>query len=138
MLQRNRLITAADTSRLKRWVGTLELVALRLLRGRPPRYAVYYYAAYIVDHGYGWWDNSAFFVELMVHAVSDPEIDDSIETIVQALGKLGPRARTALPALRLAEQREYAWYTPTERCTEEVRTHIRNAIEAIEQADLPR
>jgi len=130
MLQRNRLITAADTARLERWVGTLEIVALRLLRGWPPHHAVYHYAEYVVE--VGGWDNVAFFVGLMGRAVADPEVSDAIETIAQALGKLGPLAKAALPALREAERREYTWYTPAERCTEEVRAHIRRAIQAVE------
>ena len=35
--------------------------------------------------------------------------------------------------LRAAEHREYRWYTPPERCTEEVRGEIRQAIQAIEK-----
>jgi hypothetical protein len=129
MLQRNQLITAADTARLERWVGTVEIVALRLLRGWPPHQAVYHYAEYVVE--VGWWDNVAFFVSLMSQAMSDPEVGDAIETIAQALGKLGALARSALPALREAERREYTWYTPAERCTDEVRAQIRCAIQAI-------
>jgi hypothetical protein len=130
MLQQNRLITAADTARLGRWVDTLEMVALRLLRGWPPHHAVYHYAEYVAEAG--WWDNAAFFVGLMGRAVSDPGISDAIETIARALGKLGPFARAALPALREAERREYAWYTPAEHCTAEVREQLRRAIQAIE------
>lgn len=130
MLQRNRLITVADTGRLERWVNTIEIVAIRLLIGWPPHHAVYYYAEYIVE--VGWWDNAAYFVNLMNRAISDPEIDDMIETNVQALGKLGTLASTALPALKEAEQREYTWYTPAERCTAEIRKQIRQAIQGIE------
>jgi hypothetical protein len=75
---------------------------------------------------------TAFFVELMARSVSDPAISDAIEIIARALGKLGPLARAALPALREAERREYTWYTPVDRCTEEVRAHVRRAIQAIE------
>jgi hypothetical protein len=131
MLQRNRLITAADTARLERWVGTLEVVALRLLRGGPPHHAVYHYAEYVAE--VGWWDNVAFFVELMGRAVSDPAMSDGIETIAEALGKIGPHAKAALPALRAAERRQYTWYTPAERCTEEVRAQIRRAMQAVEE-----
>lgn len=130
LLQRNKLITAADTARLELWVNTLERTVLNLLGSWPPHHAVYYYAEYIVE--VGWWDNVAFFVALMEQAVSDPEIFDGIETIVQALSKLGKLASAALPALREAEQREYTWYVPEERCTEEVRAQIRRAIQAIE------
>jgi hypothetical protein len=131
MLQRNRLITAPDTTRLERWVGTLEIVALRLLSGWPPHHAVYHYAAYMVE--VGWWDNVAFFVGLMRRAVSDPEVSDALETIAQALGKLGPLAKATLPALREAQRREYTWWTPVERCTEEVRAQLQRAIKAIEE-----
>jgi len=130
MLQRNRLITVADTARLERWVGTLEIVALRLLRAWPPHHAVYHYAEYVVEAG--WWDNAAYFVSLMGRALADPGISDAIQTIAQALGKLGARASVALPALREAERREYTWYTPAECCTEEVRAQLRRAIQAIE------
>jgi hypothetical protein len=130
MLQRNRLITAADTARLERWVDALEVVALRLLGGWPPHHAVYYYAEYVAEVGS--WDNAGFFVGLMSRAVSDPGISDAIETIARALGKLGPLARAALPALCEAERREYTWYTPAERCTAEVREQLRRAIHAVE------
>ena len=131
MLQRNQLITAADTARLERWVDTVEIVALRLLCGWPPHHAVYYYAEYVVE--VGWWDNAAFFIDLMSGAVSDPAISDSIGTIARALGKMGPLAKAALPALSEAERREYNWYTPADRCTEEVRAQLRQAIREIEE-----
>jgi hypothetical protein len=131
MLRRNRLITAADIARLELWVDTLEATALCLLSGRRPHHAVYYYAEYIVA-ARRWWDNVAFFIALMGHAVSDPGICDRIEMITRALGKLGGVATAALPALREAARRPYTWYTPVERCTEEVRVQIRKAIQAIE------
>lgn len=131
MLQRNRRISAADTARLERWVGTVETVALQLLRGWPPHHAVCYYAEYVAE--VGWWDNVSYFVGLMGRAVSDPETGDRIETIVQALGKIGPLARNCLTALRAAERWEHTWYTPAERCTEVVRAEIRKAIQAIER-----
>ena len=130
MLQRNKLITPADTNRLELWIDTIEGIALRLLGGGPPHHVIYHYAQYVVE--VGWWDNAAFFVELMAQSVSDPAISDAIEIIARALGKLGPLARASLPALREAEHREYTWYTPAERCTEEVRGHVRRAIQAIE------
>jgi hypothetical protein len=68
----------------------------------------------------------------MRQAVSDPEIGDFIEIITRALGKLGALAKAALPALREAQHREYTWCTPADRCTEEVREQIRQAIKAIE------
>lgn len=132
MLQRNQLITATDTARLERWVGTLEIVSLRLLHGEPPHHAVYYYAGYILAEGAS--GNVPFFIELMAQAIADPSSGDAIEDIAQALGKLGSQARSALPALREAELREYSWFHPAERCTADVRSQLRKAIELIENS----
>lgn len=129
MLQRNRLITAEETARLELWVDLLEATALHLLGGQPPHHAVYHYAAYVVE--VGWWDNIDFFIALMARAVSDPGIYAAITMITKVLGKLGGIAAAALPSLREAAQRSYTWATPAERCTEEVRTQIRRAIQAI-------
>ncbi|MDB5312589.1 MAG: hypothetical protein JWO38_6791 [Gemmataceae bacterium] len=132
MLQRNKLITAADTARLELWVETIEGTALRLLGGCQPHRAVVGYADYIVS--VGWWTNVAFFIPLMERAVSDPELMDAIEGVVDALGKLGGLATSALPTLHEARRRLYTWYTPEDRCTEEVRACIGRAIQAIEHA----
>jgi hypothetical protein len=45
MLQRNRLLSADDTSRLLRWVQSIEMAVSRLLRGGDPTEALAY------DHG---------------------------------------------------------------------------------------
>lgn len=135
MLQRNKLITAADTARLERWVDVIEVTALRLLQGWPPHWAVVAYAEYVASAG--WSGNIAAFVPLLERAVSDPEVGDLIESVVDALGKLGSLAATVVPALRLAERRSYTWYTPEDRCTEEVRSLIRGAIQAIAGAEAP-
>jgi hypothetical protein len=130
MLQRNALITAEESAKLERWVETVEATALHLVGGSPPHHAVYDYATYVVDSGA--WDNAAFFVDLMSRAVRDDTLGDHVETLARALGKLGVAAVTALPSLREAEQRSYAWYAPEDRCTAEVRALIRRAIDAIE------
>jgi hypothetical protein len=130
MLQRNKLITDADATRLELWIDTIEQTALSLLGGRPPHHAVYHYAEYILTAG--WWENIEFFIPLMDHAVSDPDINDAIEMVVNALGKLAGIAIAALPTLHEAERRSYTWAIPEERCTAEVRAHIRRAIQAIE------
>src|SRR5262245_35282453 len=70
MLQRNKLITATDISRLELWVDMVEQTALRLLGGSPPHQAVDHYAEYVV--AFGWWDNIDFFISLMHRAVADP------------------------------------------------------------------
>jgi hypothetical protein len=132
MLQRNKLITLADSTRLELWIGTIEDTALRLLSGWPPHRAVYRYGVYI--GAVGWWTNIGFFIPLIVRAVSDPDIPDAIESNVKALGKLGRLATSALPALHEAHNRSYTWYIPVERCTQEVRGYIKQAINAIESA----
>jgi hypothetical protein len=58
----------------------------------------------------------------------EPEIE------VNALGALGVKARSALPTLYQALERRYTYYSPEERCTEEVREVIQRAIANIERA----
>jgi hypothetical protein len=131
MLQRNKLITRTDAQRLERWIGIIEETVLGLLRGCPPHYAIDSYAERILDEG--WWDNIVFFIPLMERAISDEtRIDQSV--VAAALGKLGSKARTALPALYQAAVRRYTWYTPEDRCTEETRAIIKQAIDSIEAA----
>jgi hypothetical protein len=131
MLQRNKLITTADTKRLELWIDTIEGTVLHLLGGWSPHWAVTEYAEYVV--AVGWWENIASFLPLLGHAVSDPDLPaGAIEVTVDALGKLGRLAASTLPELRAAELRSYTWYTPEERCTEDVRARIRAAILAIE------
>jgi len=133
MLQRNKLITVADTKRLERWVDTIESIALRLLGGWSPHWAVTDYAEYVV--AIGGWENIASFIPLLARAVADPELPaGAIEVTVDALGRIGRAAAPVLPVLREAEQRAYTWYTPADRCTEEVRARIRAAIQAIEMS----
>jgi hypothetical protein len=133
MLPRNRLITAVDAKRLELWIDTIEGMALRLLGGWSPHWAVTEYAGYIVT--VGWWTNIASLIPLLERAVSDPELPaGAIEVTVDALGKLGGIARSVLPALRAAERRSYTWYIPEDSCTEEVRARIRRAVQAIESA----
>jgi len=129
MLQRNKLITPADTKRLQVWVDIIECNALNILGGLPPHYRVYRYSQYIID--FGWWDNIDFFITIIERAILDPALSEPC-TDVAALGKLGGRARDALPALYQALDREYTFYTPNDRCTEEVRGSIRQAIQSIE------
>jgi hypothetical protein len=132
ILQRDKLITAAETIRLAQWVGTVESTAQGLLRGCPPHYWVHKYAQYIND--VGWWDNIGFFIPLMERALLDEDLSDP-SIVVEALGKMGGMARSALPALYEAASRVYSWYLPEDRCTEEVRRSIRQAIRSIENAE---
>lgn len=129
MLQRNKLISETDTKRLERWVDAIETSALSILGGHPPHYRTTRYAEYVIE--VGWWDNIDFFIQLFERAISDPNLTDW-QTEVQALGKLGERARGALPTLYAALSRRYTWYIPEEMCTEEMHTVIRTAIQQIE------
>jgi hypothetical protein len=129
MLQRNKLISLADTKRLRMWVEAIESGALGLLVGLHPCYQIERYAQYIID--VGWWDNIDFFIGLMQRALADPEWPDP-SVIVQALGKLGHRSAPLLPMLYTALEKRYSWYSPEDRCTEEVRSVIRQAIQSIE------
>jgi hypothetical protein len=124
MLQRNNLITAADTELLRQWISILEWCSLRLLRGSPPSYVVNSYAEYIIEHGPG--ENVDFFIPLMCQYLDNPDSTDP-EPIPQALAKLGPQAAAALPSLRAASKRQYA-----EHCHVEAQAAIADAIRRIE------
>lgn len=130
MLQRNHLITKADAERLEVWIEAIERTAQGLLNGSPPHLQITPYAQYVID--FGWWDNIDAFIPFFQRAVSDPEADDGIESVVPAIGKLGGRARSVLPILREALTRNYNWYSPGHKCTQEARGIIRAAIRNIE------
>jgi hypothetical protein len=131
MLQRNKLISQTDTNRLERWVDAIETTALTVLGGGPPHYRLTRYAEYVTE--VGWWDNIDFFIPLLERAISDRELLEP-QIQAQALGRLGGRARRALPTLYQALARRYTYYSPEERCTEEVHAVIRAAIQQIESA----
>lgn len=124
MLQRNKLITSDDAQRLETWIDIFERSALGLLNGCPPYYEVERYAQYIVDVGPG--DNISFFIPLMNQLLDDPDTTDPT-VVAEALGKLGPIARGALPSLRVAATRTYADY-----CNAEAHELIAEAIRRIE------
>ena len=126
MLQRNKLISQADTRRLERWIDAIETTALTVLGGGPPHSRLSRYAEYVTE--VGWWDNIDFFIPLLERAIADPEnLEPQIE--IQALGKLGVRARPALPTLYQALARRYPYYS-----AEEVHAVIRTTIQQIEAA----
>ena len=131
MLQRNKLISRDDTGRLERWVDTIESTAFGSLGGRPPHYSIFRYAEYVTEAG--WWDNIDFFIPLLERAISDTDLSEP-SIAAEALGKIGGKARPALPTLYQALARQYVYYTPEDRCTEEVRGVIQHAIDQIEAA----
>ena len=130
MLQRNELISPADSVRLETWIDTIEQATLTLLGGRPPHHAIFQYADYITETG--WWENIGFFLPLMERAVSDPTHTSSIGIVLDALAKLGDLANSTLPTLYAARQRSYTWYIPQERCNRETHEQILRTIRAIE------
>jgi hypothetical protein len=137
MLQRNRLITPEDASRLEAWVDAVEQTSLDLLGGQPPHVVVYHYAAYVL--AFGWGDNFGFFIPLMQRAVSPPGVGSALPAILRALGKLGGLARGTLPTLYEALRRRHSWNHPQfetpanlEATTAKVRAEIQQAITAIE------
>lgn len=129
MLRRNRLIADGDVSRLAKWIDVIEHTSLELLNGNDTGEAISTYAQYICAHGAG--SNAAQFVPLLSSAIDGDELHDP-STIVEALGRLGPLARPALPKLREAATRTYKLVEPVERFTAEVQATIRTAITAIE------
>lgn len=131
MLQRNKLISPGDTAQLARWVDLIERTMLRLLGGVAPHYAIVSYAEYVAEFGGPL--ETTWLVALLEQAISDPETGDGGEAVVNALARLGCAAATALPALHKAELRSYTWSTPEERCTQEMRSCIRRAIQIIEE-----
>jgi len=124
MLQRNHLITPDDIKRLECWVTIFEKTTLGLLNGCPPHCEVERYAQYIIDVGPG--QNVSFFISLMVQFLDDPDVTDPT-VVAEALGKLGPVARDALPSLRAARHRPYAEY-----CHADAQRLISEAIRRIE------
>ncbi|MAG94355.1 MAG: hypothetical protein CMJ48_11470 [Planctomycetaceae bacterium] len=124
MLQRNNLITSDDTRRLETWIDIFERSALGLLIGCPPHAEVERYAQYIIDVGPG--GNIAFFIPLMQRFLNDPDILDPT-VVAEALGKLGPIAKDALPSLRAANDRTYP-----DQCDSEAHEKITRAIHLIE------
>src|SRR5688572_4761242 len=118
-----------DVKRLERWVDIIEDTSQGLLRGSPPHSEVERYAQYITD--VEWWDNIDFFIPLMEQELLRNDLSDP-SVIVAAFGKLGNRVRFILPTLHQAMSRTYSWYSPIEKCTEEVRGIIMQAIQSIE------
>lgn len=127
MLQRNKLITAADTDLLENWIDTFETTISMILAGHPPFFRVSTYAEYVIQYGTG--DNEEFFISQMIRHLELPdEIVDQTE-VALALGKLGNRASEALPALRDASKRQFASW-----CHADAQHAIATAIAKIEQA----
>lgn len=124
MLQRNHLITPADTKQLAIWIETIERSALAILGGCPADVAISGYAEYIQHYPHG--ENIAYFIPLMQRYLDDCDGSDPAP-IPEALGRLGPMAASALPSLRAAARKRYGQY-----CHEETIQSIVEAIRRIE------
>jgi len=131
MLQRNGLISEADSAVLEKWIEIIERSIQSCLRGSPPYYCIGNYAEYVVHHGH--WSNVSFFVPYMVKYLLDDHRTMDPTAVANALGSIGGAARPALPALRAAADRTYGDW-----CNDEAHAAIANAttrIDASAQAE---
>lgn len=128
-LVKNKLISPQDSLKLQSWVTTMETTMLSLLNGNSPSESIHGYCEYVVK--FGWGTNHSFFIPLIVSAINNPNLGDHLEACALALAALGARATSTLDVLREALLREYDWYEPTDRCTQEMRSYLQAAITAI-------
>lgn len=128
-LVKNKLISPQDSLKLQSWVTTMEKTMLRLLSGNSPSESIHAYCEYVAS--FGWGTNHSFFIPLIVSTISNPDLGDHLEACTLALAALGAPAISTLDALREALLREYDWYEPTDRCTQEMRSYLQAAITAI-------
>lgn len=125
MLQRNRLITEADSRRLESWIDILEWSIEGVLNGCPPHFRVIRYAEYLTT--YGPWSNVSFFLPYMVRYLQDDDETMDPTSIANALARIGDAAESTLPALHAASKRVFADW-----CNEEAQAAIAEAISQIE------
>lgn len=106
MLRRNNLITEPDVERLQEWIDIIESTTHCFLEGMDPAGAINQYAQYLMN--FEWTDNIGFFVPILTSAAADRDLAGTTGAAARALGRLGPLARSALPALRKALTRPYS------------------------------
>ena len=135
MLQRNNLIAPPEIARFELWVEVIESTIHALLSGIPLHHSLSAYTAYLIAVGCG--DNVEFVIPLLARAVEDVQVAHLTARPVLALGQLGARARSALPALYAALNQSIDLgpeVRGAEAWVEEIRSHIRQAIRQIETA----
>lgn len=131
MLVRNGLITPDDRSRLRDWVEIIEDMAIGLFAGRHPYDTIHGYCEYVAE--FGWGENSEFFLPLLSAAIDNDEVGDGLQSYCAAIIKLGSDASSITDCLIRAKERNWKWYKPHERCSEEMVGYIRDAIAATEK-----
>lgn len=136
MLVRNRLISPEDRDRLRCWIEIIEGIAMNLLAGMAPYETIHAYCEHNAQAGWG--ENYEFFLPLISLAINDVNLGDRIEGHTAAIAKLGPQASALRDVLLDAETREFDWYEPADRCTLEMRSYIRKAINSIDGANCTR
>lgn len=97
MLPRNHLISPADRRMLATWVGIIEYMTLRLLNGNELPRAISPYAEAVAFGRLP--APGSRFVQLFAGSLTFDD-DDIRSYAAGALGRMGPAARDALPALR--------------------------------------
>jgi hypothetical protein len=130
MLRRSYLIETAEIERLELWIEIIESTVHSLLGGMAPHLSINEYAQYVID--YGWWDNIDFFIPLMEGAIADTQYVPTV-LLVRVLGRLGGRARSALPTLYRALKQQYSG-PGVDIPLLELREETRRAIQSIEAA----
>ena len=135
MLQRNNLIASAEIARFDLWISIIESTVHALLSRMPLHHSLDEYAAYLTD--VGCCDNADFIVPLFARAVEDAQVAYLTPRLAIALGRLGARARSALPTLYAALNQPIDLgpeVRGAEAWLEEIRGHIRHVIRQIENA----
>lgn len=129
MLRRNNLIKFEDISRLGNWVDCLEMLFLQCLYGKPAYYQVDHYCSYVADYECA--ENLQFFFPYIHDFLNDENCARVPNEVVRALAAAGPAAGEFLPKLRQLYDRRYSWFAPEDRCTEETKAAIGDAIAKI-------
>lgn len=129
MLVRNRLISADDRNRLRRWVGIIEDLMLDMFAGRKAHESIHGYCEYVA--AFNWGDNFAFFIPLLAEAIDGDDIGDRLQGHCAAIAKLGSNGRDVADSLARAKERNWNWYEPHDRCAAEMRVYIQRALDMI-------
>lgn len=129
MLVRNRLITEAERSLLKRQIGIIERQYFTLLSGHQPHEALHCYCEYVAEHGWG--ENFGYFLPTLARAIESEEFGDRLQGYCDAIVRLGSNAHALEEPLRQARTRHWAWFEPLDRCHQETIGYIDSALCAI-------
>lgn len=123
MLVRNKLITCDDSEQLQIWLELIEATTQAFLNGKTPYAALSSYASYVSKFGAG--ENIQYFLPFFNDYLASSDFDPT--EVARALGTLGDIGIPALPALRIAADREFSHVHD-----DEAQTALEAAITAIE------